>query len=246
MTEGEDIKPPSFLIDGILALDAGSLSSLSLSAQQRLKAVLISHHHYDHIKDVPVLGMNFSYFGTLSVYSTPEVFNILTTYFVNGKTYPNFFQWPSKEKPALKFLPLEPYKAEDIEGYSVLAIPVAHATLTLGFQVTSPKGKKLFYTSDTGPGLSACWDWVSPDLLITEVSLPKGWEGKAQEVGHLTPALLKLELLQFRQIKGYLPRTILIHLNPFLEEGIKEGVKEIAEEMGTDIEIGREGMKILL
>ena len=246
MTEGEDIQPPSFLIDGILALDAGSLSKLSLSAQQRLKAVLLTHYHYDHIKDIPLLGMNFSHWGTLSIYSIPEVFDALTAHLLNWKIYPNFLEWPSKEKSALKFFPLEPYKAEAIEGYHILAIPVAHTVPTVGFQVTSPEGKRVFYTSDTGPGLSACWEWVSPDLLITEVSLPKGWEGKAREAGHLTPELLKLELLQFRQIKGYLPRTILIHLNPFLEDKIKEGVKEITQELGTDIEIGREGMKIYL
>jgi ribonuclease BN (tRNA processing enzyme) len=38
-------------VDDVLALDAGGLtSSLALSEQLGLKAVLITHRHYDHVK----------------------------------------------------------------------------------------------------------------------------------------------------------------------------------------------------
>jgi ribonuclease BN (tRNA processing enzyme) len=49
------------LIDDILAIDAGALTSrLSLKAQQKIQALLLSHWHYDHVKDLPAIGMNFS------------------------------------------------------------------------------------------------------------------------------------------------------------------------------------------
>jgi len=239
-------KPPALVIDRVLALDAGSLcSSLSLPAQQRLKAVLLSHYHYDHIRDIPMLAMNLSYQGTLEVYSIPPVFDILSSYLLDGKMYPNFLKWP-EQQPAIKFISIEPYKTINIDRYSVLAVPVLHTVPTVGFQITSPKGKRLFYTSDTGVGLSNCWEYVSPDLLITELSLPQRMEEWARRTAHLTPKLLQAELLQFRQAKGYIPSLILIHINPLLESEIEKEVAELAQELGASITLGREGMKIQL
>ncbi len=58
--ESQNTKLLSLLIDDILVVDAGGLtSSLSFAGQQKLKAVLLTHQHYDHIRDVPPLAMNF-------------------------------------------------------------------------------------------------------------------------------------------------------------------------------------------
>jgi len=57
--ESRDAKLTSLLIDGTVVIDAGSLtSSLSLEAQQRVKAILITHRHFDHIRDLATFGMN--------------------------------------------------------------------------------------------------------------------------------------------------------------------------------------------
>jgi ribonuclease BN (tRNA processing enzyme) len=246
MTEITSAKPTALVIDGVLALDAGSLcSSLPLPAQQKLKALLITHQHYDHVRDIPALAMNLSYRGVLQVYSIPPVFEVLSTHLLDGQMYPNFLKWPENQ-PAVKFITIEPYQLTNISGYSVLAVPVPHGVPTVGFQVASPQGKKVFYTGDTTVGLSACWEHVSPDLLITEISLPQQMEEWAKKTGHLTPGLLKTELLQFRQIKGYIPHTILIHINPALESEIEGEVAQVAQELEADIALGREGMKIQL
>lgn len=245
-TEIAGAKPSALIIDEVLALDAGSLcSSLTLSAQQKLKAVLLTHHHYDHVRDIPNIAMNLSYLGVLEVYSTPVVFEVLSTHLLDGKMYPEFLRWP-EEQPAVRFTTIEPYEPTNIAGYSVLAIPVPHSVPTVGFQVTSPQGNRLFYTGDTGTGLSTCWQYISPDLIITETSLPNRMEDWARKVGHLTPLLLKTELLKFHQIKGYLPTTLIVHLNPSLESEIEAEVSEMARELEANITLGREGMKIHL
>ena len=47
----------TLLIDDILALDAGGLTStLTVKAQKKLKGILLTHPHYDHIRDIPALG----------------------------------------------------------------------------------------------------------------------------------------------------------------------------------------------
>ena len=70
----------SLLIDEVLAIDAGSLTSnLSFEAQQKLKAVLLTHQHYDHVRDIPALGMNFYLEkATINVYATQPVYDALS------------------------------------------------------------------------------------------------------------------------------------------------------------------------
>jgi ribonuclease BN (tRNA processing enzyme) len=244
VTEIAGAKPTALVIDWTLALDAGSLcSGLNLHDQRKLKAVLITHCHYDHVKDLPMIGMNFAYHGCLDVYGTAAVFEALSTHLLDGKLYPNFLKWPDLQ-PALNFIRLEEYERISIGGYGVMVLPVPHGVPTVGFQVTSPEGRSLFFTGDTAGGLSGCWEHVSPDLLITELSWPQEMEEWARRTTHLSPQLLRTELVEFRRLKGYIPQTVLIHLDPARESDVAAEVAEIAQELGASITLGREGMTV--
>ena len=49
----------TFLIDGETALDAGALTeALPLSAQRRIRRVVLTHAHFDHIASLPFLIEN--------------------------------------------------------------------------------------------------------------------------------------------------------------------------------------------
>jgi ribonuclease BN (tRNA processing enzyme) len=244
VTEIATAKPTALVIDNTLALDAGSLcSGLTMEGQQKLKAVLITHYHYDHVKDLPMIGLNLAYHGCLDVYGTASVFEALSTHLLDGKLYPNFLQWPDS-RPALKFIRLEEYERISVAGYGVMALPVPHGVPAVGFHVTSPEGKSLFYTGDTAGGLSSCWSHISPDLLITEMSWPQKMEAWARRTTHLAPQLLKTELAEFGRLKGYVPRTLLIHLDPAHESEVAAEVAEIAQELGVSITLGQEGMSV--
>lgn len=57
--ESKDTKLVSFVIDDVLAVDAGSLASeLTFSEQKKIKSILLSHGHYDHIRGVPSFAFN--------------------------------------------------------------------------------------------------------------------------------------------------------------------------------------------
>ena len=56
--ESLDTRHTCFLIDGVLGVDAGSLASaLSPTEQAQVLAVLLTHQHFDHIRDIPTLGL---------------------------------------------------------------------------------------------------------------------------------------------------------------------------------------------
>ena len=237
----------SLLIDDVLAIDAGGLTSnLSFQAQQRIRAILLTHQHYDHIKDIPVIAMNFFLRGTtLNVYSTQSVYEAISTHLLDSRLYPNFLEQPQK-KPTIKFTIIEPYKPEQIEGYSILAVTVNHTVPTVGYHITSPNGEAVFYTADTGPNLAHCWEQISPQLLITEVTVPNRYEKFARESGHMTPSFLKQELASFQEIKGYLPQVVVVHMSPDLEKEIEAEIATVAEALDNPISLAYEGMKLHL
>jgi len=243
--ESQDTRLLSLLIDNSLVLDAGGLtSSLSFPAQQKLKAILLTHQHYDHIRDVPAIAMNFFLSGTtISIYSILPVYDALITHLMDGELYPNFLERP-QSNPTISFTVIEPHQAEQIEGYSILAVKVNHSVPSVGYQITSPDGKAVFYTGDTGPDLADCWQQVSPRLLIVEVTASNSYGEFAKESGHLTPSLLKQELGYFQKLKGYLPQVVTVHMNSGLEEEIKAEIAAVAEELDNPITLGYEGMEI--
>jgi len=245
--ESQKSRQMSLLIDDTLAIDAGCLtSSLSFPAQQKLKAILLTHHHYDHIRDVPTIAMNFYLRGsTINIYSIQPVYDVLSTHLLDGKLYPKFLEQPP-QNPTIKFTMIEAYKVNQIEDYNVLAVPVNHTVPTVGYQITASDGKAMFYTGDTGPGLADCWRYISPQLLFIEATAPDSYEEFAKGSGHLTPSLLKRELISFQEVKGYLPKVVVVHMNPALEEEIEAEIAAVAGDLNNPVTIAYEGMQLHL
>ena len=249
LAEVKGARLTSLLIDGALVVDAGGLTSaLSLAEQKKIETVLLTHHHFDHTRDLVTLAANAGYYWRkqLTVYGLRYTLDIVAGCLLGGKMYTNFFEYPDKEKPTVILEAIEPYSRKIIAGYDVLALPAKHSVPAVGYQITSSDGKSLFYTGDTTVGISDCWQHISPQLLITEVAGPNKYEDWLKKAGHFCARFLKEELMQFRQLKGYLPRVIVIHIgNPF-EQEIKEEVAQVAQELEADISLGHEDMKITL
>lgn len=236
-----------FVIDDILAFDAGSLTSnLSLEEQIHLKAVVISHRHYDHIRDVTAFSTNLYHSGTtIDLYASSDVIDTLARHFFTSGIYRDLTGEPLG-KPTLRMNITEPFQTYNIAGYEITPVPVNHFGITNGFRIISSEGKQIFYTSDTGPGLKECWENAAPQLLIIEVTENNLSGENSEKPGHLTPNLLKQEMLSFKETNGYIPDIVTVHMNPRMEADIRTELLGVADELKCKITPGFEGMEIIL
>ena len=233
------------LVDGVLALDAGSLTrTLAFEEQKRIRAIILSHRHFDHTRDLLPLGLNIRDTGvTVEVYAIKDTVDHVGSKLLDGTIYPVSPTEPSAEHPSIRLNVVEFYEEFKVLDYTAMAVPVPHAVPAAGFQLSSGD-TALFYTGDTGKGLSDAWKHVAPDVLLTEVTFGNEHEEKAIEVGHLTPSLLEEALADFKRERGYLPRVLVSHMNPPWERAVRTELAALSSRLGIDLTVTRVGMTV--
>lgn len=213
---------PGFLLDGTLLLDAGTVASaLSENEQCRIETILISHSHLDHIKELPPLAdnllLNNKDNAHIRVVGIQETLQDLRAHIFNNCIWPDFSRIPSVEQPVISWHTIKPELTEHLDGYEVTAIRVDHTVAAVGYLVRN-NGRSVLYTGDTGP-TQRIWHYAAGvDMLITEVSLPNGYEDECRKIGHLTPKMLSEQLTEVKTP----PKLILVmHLKPHFAEQLQ-------------------------
>jgi phosphoribosyl 1,2-cyclic phosphodiesterase len=243
--ESRDHRFISILIDDHLVIDAGGLTStLTLEEQRRLEAVLITHRHFDHIKDLPPLVHNLWESKSVHVYCIEDVRGMLVEHVFNDLLWPAVHAVSGDRRP-LVFHVVEPGDPFDVLGYRVLALSMPHTVPVVGYYVERG-GKRLFYTSDTRATGDPAWANLPLDLLLVETTMCSRDEQRAEQVGHMTPLSLERELHAYHARQGYYPRTVCVHINPGHEDRIREEIGDLAAKLRADIRLAHEGMVIEL
>ena len=189
----------TILINDTVAIDAGSLGFLSpLDVQQRVRHLLLSHSHQDHIGSLPIFLDNvFSPRGeAVNVYASNDTFDAILRHQFNETIWPDLVRLSQAEAPFLQMHELHAEQAVTLDGLTVTPIELNHVVPTFGFLVDDG-ASAVAIVSDTAP-TEAIWQAAdeNPRLkaVLVEASFPNHMAWLANKSRHLTPQLLKGEL----------------------------------------------------
>ncbi len=222
-----------FLVDEVLALDAGALTStLSLDELCRVDNILVGHSHFDHIKDLPLLAdLVIGRRDTpVTIHASEECAKALREYMFNNALWPDFTQIPTREDPVLRIQTFRAGSTFQVGAYTVQSIPVSHPVESCAF-VVSQGGSSMAMSGDTGP-TTELWQVLNgvKDLkaLLLETSFPNALQDLADLSGHLTPHTVQLELAKFQR-NG--TSVMLYHLKPAFVSQLKRELAHLPVEI---------------
>lgn len=231
-----------FLINGTVMVDAGSIgSALPLAEQKRIRHILLSHFHFDHIQDLPTLADNLvdDVVEPVFLVSTTQVLNGIRTHIFNDKIYPNFFKLPNAEHPVFVCHSLDTGKESELSGLRVTPVPVNHLVPTVGFMIRE-ENASLLYSGDTYE-TEEIWKVAAhePTLkaAMIETSFPDELADLARVSKHLTPSSFARE---FKKIgRPDLP-VYVYHLKPRFRNEIRRQLARCGVANLTILEEGQE------
>jgi cAMP phosphodiesterase len=219
-----------FLVDGRLAIDAGALTaSLSLAELSRIDDVLLTHSHFDHVKDVPLaadllIGRRER---PMVIHASTECAATLRRSIFNGRLWPDFTRLPTRGNPVIAIRPFAPGRSLTVGPYTVGTVPVHHPVESVGF-VLSDGRSTIAISGDTGP-TQAFWKRVNAErslqALLVEMSFPNAQQELADLSGHLTPNTLARELSKVK--RDGVP-VYLYHLKPAYTSELRRDLRRLA------------------
>ncbi len=232
----------SFLLDDRVGLDAGATSTmLTLEEQIALDAIVVSHAHLDHVRDLASLADNRCQGAQrpLVVAGTRETLRALREHFFNNVLWPDFSAIPLVHGggPTVKFVPLDPEVPTDVAGVTVRAVLVSHTIESAGF-VVERDGRALVFSGDTGP-TERLWEVARevPNLkaVLHEVSFPNELEWLARLSGHHTPGTLAREMEKLS--RPDLP-WLLYHIKPGSQATVERELARLRDDRLEILNLG--------
>jgi ribonuclease BN (tRNA processing enzyme) len=239
--ESPDCRMTCLLINGSIALDAGSLTqALSIEQQVSVHSILLSHSHIDHTNCLPFFIENV--YGksdrSIDLYASAATIYAIRKNLFNNDTWPDFTRLPNHLLPALRFQEIEKEQALVLEGVSFTPIAVDHLVPTFGFLIEQD-GAAVLWSSDTGP-TTRLWEVANTTPNLKALCIETSFDNSLQEVAdvslHLTPQTLEVEL---RKLRRRVP-ILLHHLKPPCVARIYDEVGKLGHPDLGFLEQGRE------
>lgn len=217
-----------FLINRSILIDGGTIcSALNLNELKRIRHILISHIHMDHIKGLPFLSENLigqKGLPPITLISVKPVVDGLHRHLLNGKVWPDFTKIPNGRKPFFRLRSLREGQRLLIDGLEIRPFRVDHTVPCAGFLIRQGK-RSLLYSGDTHQ-TDRIWKEAAKtaDLkaAIIETSFPNALGRLAEQSGHLTPRLLREEFGKIK--KPGLPLYV-YHMKPRYLDRIRTELK---------------------
>ena len=238
--ESLDCRMTCLLVEGSVALDAGSLSqALSIERQVEVRSIVLTHSHMDHTNSLPFFIENVygKTPGAIDVYAGSATLYALRKHLFNNATWPDFTRLPNHLLPSVRLHELRDEVPVEIDGVRFTPIPVDHSVPTYGFLVEKDRAAFL-WSSDTGP-TTRLWEVANRTRNLSAVAVETSFENALQPVAdlslHLTPHTLEREL---EKLERDVP-VLLHHLKPPSVERIHEEVRALGRPGLEFLEQGR-------
>jgi ribonuclease BN (tRNA processing enzyme) len=219
----------SYLINETVCIDAGSVGFFGSPADQaRIKHILISHTHIDHLASLPIFLENAfeEDCPPVMIHGTDVVLDCLRRDLFNDRLWPDFVGMSGGHTKFLQLQTLQPEQTLCLEDLRITPVPVNHVVPTVGFIVEDEHGAVVI-TSDTGP-TDALWERANqtPNLkaVFLEVTFPDGLAWLADAAKHLTPATFAGEVRKLKTGEKQ-PAILAVHLKPRFRDQILSELK---------------------
>lgn len=233
-----------FLLDGVFAIDAGSLTTaLEVPEQRAVEAVALTHGHLDHVWTLPLFLANR--FGgaemTCHLYASAFTMQTIRSHLFNDRIWPDFTQARIANVPLVDFHEVEPGRELRVLGrYDVKAIGLVHPVPCQAYRIREGSGSVII-CGDTCT-TDELWAYANrqSDLkaLFIECSFTDDLIELAKASGHMTPALLGADL---KKLERDVPVRVM-HLKPGYGDAIRSALAALGDdriEMLTQDEIVR-------
>ena len=218
----------SFVIDGTVAIDAGSLGfQEELQFQRGVRDVFLTHAHVDHIASLPIfLETVYSPTGTPpTIYSLPETWDAIHRHIFNDVLYPDFIRLSAEGHLILRWQALTPCQPVAAAHLRLTPIAVHHAITTVGYIIEDDKSAIAFVT-DTGPSTEIwrkCAKTPNLRAVFLECAFPTSLHWLADRAGHMSADQMPAELAKIgRDVPVYT-----IHIKPNFRPKILEELIEL-------------------
>src|SRR4051812_4997053 len=181
-----------FLLDGKLTIDGGAITAaLPLDDIVAIDDIFLTHSHFDHVKDVPLMTdlLVGKREKPVIVHGPAETMEAMDKDVFNNRVWPDFRTIPSREKPVIAFDVIPTHDPVHCQGLRIRAIPVHHPVYSVGYIIEGRDGA-IAFSGDTGPtaGLgkpATATPNLKPPFL--DWSFPTRIHGLADISGPLTP-----------------------------------------------------------
>jgi ribonuclease BN (tRNA processing enzyme) len=231
----------TYLINDTLAIDAGAIAiGLSVEEQLRLRSIIITHTHLDHVISLPLFITNLfeEIREPIKLYATPSDFDALSQHLFNPRVWITLDTLKHEEKDLLSFNEMRSGESFFAEGLKVTPIPVTHTVLTHGVLVEDEKIALLF-TSDTG-ATDRIWQVVSENDLLRAVFIDLSYPNRLTDLArascHHSPFTLLEEMAKIK------PDALIyaIHLKPAYRNQVEAEIAALGNPRIVVAEVGRE------
>ncbi|MFN0197358.1 MAG: MBL fold metallo-hydrolase [Planctomycetaceae bacterium] len=232
----------SYLINDEIAVDAGCLGCITpLSSQRKIKHVLLTHAHQDHIASLPIFLdiVHRPESECVTIYGNEHTLQALRRHIFNDHIWPNLERLSIAGRPFVRFEQVDPQRSFTIASHRITPVALNHTIPTVGYivQETTAASSAIAVISDTGP-TDEIWKRLKRirnlKAVLLEASFPDSLAELATITGHLTPSTFE------REVAKLLPgvRVLAVHLKPAYAKQIS---REISQLQLSNVEVGRVG-----